>query len=221
MKILILGATGAAGGNLFDLALADARVTEVRTLSRRPIATNSSKHVGCLHTDLLDYSKVSATFAGLDAAFFCVGRAVALVENETEYRTIVRSYAEAAARELHARSPQAVFHYLSGQGASPTSRQMWARVKAEAEQSLIAQHGAICWKPGAIDATRTDGWPFFYKIIIPMLRVLAPSRKFYVKGEDLARAMLAKATTSERGLRIENWEIRRMADQSREMRVEG
>lgn len=49
MKILILGATGAAGGSLFDLALSSTLVSEVRTISRRAVVTGSPKHVGFLH----------------------------------------------------------------------------------------------------------------------------------------------------------------------------
>lgn len=212
LKILILGATGAAGGSLFDCALASDLIAEVRTLSRRPISVRSPKHVAYLHEDLLDYAPVGAAFTGIDACFFCVGRAVAQVGDEAKYRVLVFDYALAAARELRTRSPEAVFHYLSGGGASPTSRQMWARVKAEAEQALLAEYGAVCWRPGAIDATRTEGWPWFYKIVIPTMRYLAPSRRFYVRGESLAQAMLQVASNHDRRRIIENPEIRTIAE---------
>ncbi len=213
MKILILGATGAAGGSLFDLALSSTLVSEVRTISRRAVVTGSPKHVGFLHQNLLDYTLVSEAFASLDACFFCVGRAVTQVRDEAEYRTLVRSFAEAAARALRSRSPGAIFHYLSGQGANPASRQMWARVKAEAERVLIDEYEAVCWRPGAIDAKRTSGWPAFYRVVIPALRIFAPSRRFYVTGDALARAMLIAAATKARARIIENLEIRRIAEE--------
>lgn len=211
MKILILGATGAAGGSLLELALASPRVTAVRTISRRAIATGSAKHTGFQHGNLTDYAAVSDAFAGLDACFYCIGRATTLVK-EDEYRTLAFDAPQAAAKQLHARSPAAVFHYLSGQGASLASGQNWARIKAEAEAELIDRYRAVCWRPGAIDAKNTSGWPFFYKLLIPAIRLVAPSRRFYVKGEDLARAMLQAASTDARSLIIENPEIRRLAD---------
>lgn len=211
MKILILGATGAAGSSLLEVALSNAAVTEVRTISRRKIAPGSAKHAGYQHNHLTDYSAVSDAFAGLDVCFFCIGRATALVKEEAEYRTLAYDAPLAAAKELHARSPAAIFHYLSGQGASLASDQQWARIKAEAESELIDHYRAVCWRPGAIDAKNTTGWPFFYKLVIPAIRLLAPSRKFYVTGEDLAKAMLQLASTNACSLIVENPEIRDLA----------
>jgi uncharacterized protein YbjT (DUF2867 family) len=215
MRILILGATGAAGGSLFDLCLESDLVTRVKTVTRRPLAAGSGKHVGYIHTDFLDYGDVAEAFQDLDVCFFCIGRSIAQVRDEGEYRRLVLEYALCAARELRSRSPEAVFHYLSGQGAGRSSRYLWARVKGEAEEVLLAQFGAICWRPGAIDAKRTEGWPPFYRMIMPLMRHLFPSRRYYVRGEDLARAMLSVASTGARGRIIENREIRQIADAAR------
>lgn len=212
MKILILGATGAAGSSLLEVALATAAVTEVRTISRRKIEAGVAKHTGFQHGHLTDYSAVSDAFAGVDACFYCIGRATALIKEEAEYRKLAYDAPLAAAKALHARSPAAVFHYLSGQGASLASDQMWAHTKAEAEADLIDHYLAVCWRPGAIDAKNTSGWPFLYKLVIPAIRLLAPSRKFYVTADDLSRAMLQLASTNARSLIVENVEIRRLAD---------
>jgi uncharacterized protein YbjT (DUF2867 family) len=215
MNILILGATGAAGGSLFDLSLESNLVTRVKTVTRRPLAAGSGKHVGYIHADFLDYGAVAEAFRELDACFFCIGRSIAQVRDEGEYRRLVLEYAVRAAQELRARSPEAVFHYLSGQGAGRSSRHLWARVKGEAEELLLARFGAVCWRPGAIDAKRTEGWPPFYRMIMPLMRHFFPSRRYYVRGEDLARAMLAVASTGARCRIIENREIRQIADASR------
>jgi hypothetical protein len=215
MRILVLGATGAAGGSLLDAALASPLVTEARTLSRRKIETGSARHVGFVHADLLDYRPVAEAFAGVDAAFYCIGRSVSQVGDEPAYRRLAFEAAEVAARQLAAASPAAAFHYLSGQGASLASRQMWARVKAEAERSLLARHAAVCWRPGAIDARRTEGWPFFYPAVIRTMRWIFPSRRYYVRGEDLGRAMLEVAAGNARSRILENPEIRTIADHVR------
>jgi len=214
MKILILGATGAAGGSLFEQGLESDLVTRVKTITRRPLAAGSGKHTGYIHHDYLDYGEVAEAFGDLDACFFCIGRSITQIGDEDEYRMLVRDYAVCAARELRARSPEAVFHYLSGQGADRSSRNLWARIKAEAEEVLLSEFGAVCWRPGAIDAKRTEGWPAFYRFIMPMMRIFFPSRRFYVKGEDLARAMLSVAASGARNRIIENREIRRIADAS-------
>jgi hypothetical protein len=215
MRILILGASGAAGGSLLDMALVSARVSEVRTLSRRQIAESSSKLVRTLHSDLFDYSAVATAFAGLDAAFYCIGRSVSQIGDEAAYRKLAYEAAEVAAQALATASPQAAFHYLSGQGASLESRQMWARVKAESEQNLLGRYAAVCWRPGAIDARRTEGWPFFYPATIRTMRWIFPSRRYYVRGEDLGRAMLEVAGENARSRIVENPEIRAIADRLR------
>ena len=218
MRILVLGASGAAGGSLLDVALSSPLVEEVRTLSRKRIETGSARHVGVVHDDLFDYRAVAGTFAGLDAAFYCIGRSVSQVGEEAAYRRLAFEAAEVAAAQLAAASPAAAFHYLSGQGASLASRQMWARVKAEAEQSLIARYAAVCWRPGAIDARRTEGWPFFYPAMIRMMRWIFPSRRSYIRGEDLGRAMLEVAAGNARSRILENPEIRAIADRVRALK---
>lgn len=215
MRILVLGATGAAGGSLLDVALASPLVAEVRTISRRQIDSGSARHLGVLHADLFDYRAVAATFAGLDAAFYCIGRSVSQVGDEAAYRRLAFEAPEVAAQQLAAASPAAAFHYLSGQGASLDSRQMWARVKAEAERSLIERHAAVCWRPGGIDARRTEGWPFFYPAMIRTMRWIFPSRRYYIRGEDLGRAMLEVAAGNARSRILENPEIRAIADRVR------
>ena len=218
MRILVLGASGAAGGSLLDVALSSPLVEEVRTLSRKRIETGSARHVGVVHDDLFDYRAVAGTFAGLDAAFYCIGRSVSQVGEEAAYRRLAFEAAEVAAAQLAAASPAAAFHYLSGQGASLASRQMWARVKAEAEQSLIARYAAVCWRPGAIDARRTEGWPFFYPAVIRTMRWIFPSRRYYIRGEDLGRAMLEVAAGNARSRILENPEIRAIADRVRALK---
>ncbi len=215
MKILILGATGAAGGSILDIALTSSRVTEVRTISRRPIPVVSARQVGFLHDSLVDYTAVAEAFTGVDACFFCIGRSTTQVKEEAKYRALAFDAAETAARQLRVGSPEAAFHYLSGQGANLASRHNWARLKAEAERSLMEKYAAVCWRPGAIDAKRKEGWPAFYPVVIAALRILAPSRRFYVTGEDLARGMLKIASGMTKSRIFGNPEIRRLADEYR------
>ena len=164
-----------------------------------------------MHDNLSDYTPVAHAFIGLDACFYCLGRAVSLVKDEAEYRRLAYNAPEAAAKQLRTGSPQATFHYLSGKGASLASRQMWARVKAESEHNLMEQYGAVCWRPGVIDAKYTQGWPAFYRFVIPAIVILAPSKRIYITGEDLARAMLESASTKARRQIHENPAIHELA----------
>jgi hypothetical protein len=107
----------------------------------------------------------------------------------------------AAAQELKKSSPQAVFHYVSGQGTSLDSRFMWARVKAQTEQELIKMMNAVGWRPAFIGGVASAGSPKLFK----------PFSSFYVEGQDLGRAMTRATIENIHGGVIENAEIRRIA----------
>ncbi len=216
MKILIFGATGSAGGSVLRACLSSPQVEEVRAIARRPLELADPKLRAVVHGDYLDYTKVESAFAGVDACLYCLGISATQVAGEPEYRRITHDFALAAARALRAQSPAAVFHFISGQGASLGSRFMWARVKAETERDLMAEVDAVCWRPAAIDGVPSQSEPRLFKIARPVLRVLLrPFRGLYVKGEDIGLAMLRATADGLRGRIVENAEIRDIADRSR------
>lgn len=212
MKILLFGATGSAGGSVLRVCLADAGVEEVRVLGRRPTGLVDPKLTEIAHADYLHYDEVHDAFAGVDACFFCLGKSVRQVSGEAEYRRITYEFALAAAETLQAVNPGAVFHYISGGGASLTSRFMWARVKAEAERDLMARVGAVCWRPGSIDGVPSASEPPAYKLFRPIARlVLRPFPSAYITGEDIGRAMLAATRAGVRNRIYVNAEMRALA----------
>ena len=198
---------------MLRVCLASPAVTEVRAIVRRPtgLAGHKLREIG--HTDYLDFSAIANAFEGVDACFYCLGISVMQVSGEAEYRRITHDMAMAAARALSSHSPSAAFHFISGSGASLTSRQMWARVKAETEADLMALARAVCWRPAAIDGVPSATEPVLFKVLRPILRVvLGPFRSLYVKGEDIGRAMLEATSQGLRNRVIENAELRDLAD---------
>jgi len=194
--------------------LASPLVAEVRAVVRRPTGLRNFKLREIVHADFLDFASIASSFEGVDACFYCLGISVMQVSGEPEYRRITHDMALAAARELKARSPGAFFHFISGRGTSLTSRQMWARVKAETERDLQAlTPAAVCWRPAAIDGVPSAREPLIFKIARPILRVVfGPFRGLYVKGEDIGAAMLEATSRGIRGRTFENAELRDFAD---------
>ncbi len=216
MRVLILGASGSAGGGVLRACLACEAVDEVKAVTRRPLGVADAKLKEFRHDDYRDFANVEDAFRGVDACFYCLGKSVRQVSGEEEYRTITYELAMAAARALRANSPGAVFHFISGGGASLNSRFMWARVKAETERDLIAQFGAVCWRPASIDGVPSASEPVLYKAFRPVARVvLKPFRSLYVTAEDIGRAMILARVQGIRGRVIENAETRDMADRQR------
>lgn len=134
--VVIFGATGTAGSGALQACLSDPAVSEVRAITRRPLGVPHLKlrEVSC--SDFANLSGIAHELRGVDCCLYCLGTSVRNVDGEDEYRRIHVTYPIAAARTLLVESPTATFVYLSGAGAKRTSRMMWARVKAEAEDQL-------------------------------------------------------------------------------------
>jgi len=117
----------------------------------------------------------------------------------------------AAARMLRLRSPRAIFHFISGEGASVKSRYMWARVKGETERDLLALTGVDCWRPGFIDGERSASAPAFYGWLRPLMRMLSSVQWLYTSGEDIGRAMLQATVEDARDRIFSNRGLRALA----------
>jgi hypothetical protein len=211
MKVLVFGATGAAGGSVLNVCLRAPAVDEVRAVARREPSKAHPKLRVMIHQDFLEYAGVADIFEGIDACLFCLGVSVTQVPEEHLYRRITHDFAVAAARMTKQRAPNAVFHFISGNGAALDSRFMWARVKAETERDVIAEVDAVCWRPAFIDGETSSSSPRLYQWLRPLGRVLAPFQGLYVAGEDIGRAMLQSTIEGVRRRVIENPEIRAIA----------
>ncbi len=215
MKVLILGATGTAGSGVLRVCLHSREVSEVRILTRHPHDSGSEKLVVFLNDDYIDYAPVRDAFVGVDACFYCLGISVRQVSGEIEYRRITHDFAIAASVQLKSVTPDAIMHFISGQGTKLDSQFMWARVKAETEQDLAKVIDSVFWRPSFIDGGTTVAGPRLYQPLRPMFRLLRFSRRMYVTSEDIGRAMLqASAEGIRRGV-IENVEMRERADRAR------
>ena len=214
MKILLFGASGSAGGAVLEACAGASIVDEVRAIARRPLMATSAKLRTFVHEDFLDYATVEEAFRNIDACLFCLGVSVTQVSKE-EYRTITYSYTLAAANMLKRCSPNAAFHYISGQGTNVKSRMFWAQVKGQVELDLISLVQADCWRPAFIDAKPSASLPKVYAMLQPLGRLLKPFPSLYIPGRDLGRAMLQATVENMRGRVIENREIREIAGRAR------
>jgi len=214
LTVLLFGASGSAGGSVLRACLSAPAVGAVRAVARRPLRISHEKLSVILHQDFQDDARIGDAFANVDACLFCLGISITQVSGEAEYRRITHDMSVTAARALKTRSPNAVFHYISGQGTRADSRFLWARVKAETERELIGLAAAVCWRPAAIDGEPSDSEPRLYRALRPLYRLLRPIRSLYVDGQDLGRAMLQATVERMRGRIIENAEIRDIADRA-------
>jgi uncharacterized protein YbjT (DUF2867 family) len=185
--VVIFGSTGTAGSGAVQAALGEPTVSEVRAITRRPLGFSHPKLVEVMCSNFSDLNDIHQYLCGVDTCLFCLGISVRKVPGESRYREIHLTYPLVAARALNSESPDSSFVYLSGAGAKRTSRIMWARVKAEAEEKLLALElpKCRCVRPGYIHPLAATG--FARWVLGPLLKV-APV--IGIQAYDLGRAML-------------------------------
>src|ERR1700685_1747829 len=138
-RLVIVGATGMVGGQALRYALEHPEVECVTSIGRRKTGLSNPRLSEVLHPDFVDCSALAPVLADQDAAIFCLGTYTGVV-TDADLRRITVDYTVEFARVPKGSSADAVFSFLSGNGADPTgqSRMAFARYKGEAEKALLA-----------------------------------------------------------------------------------
>jgi uncharacterized protein YbjT (DUF2867 family) len=222
IRLVIVGATGMAGGYALRYALGHHSVERVTSIGRKNIGVSHPKLREVLHRDFADCSALAEALFGQDAAIFCLGAYTGAV-TDAELRTITVAYTIEFARVLRGTSPEAALSFLSGKGADPTGRSRmplpFARYKGEAENALLAAGfpRVYVFRPAYIYPVEPRKEPnFSYRVlraIYPAFRLLFPNQ--VIRADDLGRAMVDVALQKTAGREsqiFENRDIRAMVE---------
>src|SRR5258708_2507972 len=221
IRLVIVGATGMAGGYALRYALGHHSVERVTSIGRKNSGVSHPKLREVLQRDFADCSALAEALSGQDTAIFCLGAYTGAV-TDAELRTVTVAYTIEFARVLRRSSPEAAFSFLSGKGADPTgrSRMPFARYKGEAENALLAAGfpRVYVFRPAYIYPVEPRKEPnFSYRLLraiyYPAFRSLFPNQ--VIRADDLGRAMVdvALQKTAERESQIlENRDIRAMVE---------
>jgi uncharacterized protein YbjT (DUF2867 family) len=208
MRVILFGATGMIGQGVLRECLLAPDVESVLSVGRAPTGQRHDKLREIVHRDFTDFSPIEAELSGLDACFFCLGVSSAGM-SESEYRRVTYDFTLAAARVLAKRNPQLTFVYVSGQGTNADGRAMWARVKGETENALLAMpFRAYLLRPGFIQPlhgarSRTRAYRLLYGAaapLLPLARRLFPSQVTTTEQIGAAMLQLARHGAPERML---------------------
>lgn len=215
MKIIVTGATGMAGSELIRQAVADADITEIVAMSRRPLDIQHSKITTLIHHDFLNYDLVKQHFTGCDACIWCLGKSQLQV-TKAQLALITFDFTLAAAKTMLEVNPTIHFVFLSGNGAdrNEKSKIPFARLKGMAENALLQsglQQVTIA-RPDAIwPKHKHVGAPFAYKLAFPfypLVERFAPSQ--IIGAVQLAKALLKLAKNPNGHQTYENVELRQL-----------
>lgn len=219
MKVLLFGATGMIGMGTLLECLDDPRVTSVVSVSRNRTGLTHPKLTEVLHQDFFNYAGITERFRDRDACLFCLG-VTSLGLNEEQYKRLTVDLTVAAAKAIHSVNPALVFCFVSGASTDSTGKGpvMWARVKGQAENALLAMgfKAAYMFRPGIIQPLRgiksRTGWvQLFYTLfrpITPLLRRLFPS--YVTNTTILGKAMIEAAARGYERPILESRDINRI-----------
>ena len=208
MKVIVFGATGMIGQGVLRECLLDRDVDAVLAVGRSATGQQHPKLREIVHRDLLDLAPVADELAGYDACFFCLGVSSAGM-SEADYRRVTYDLTLSAAQLLAARNPDMTFIYVSGMGTDSKGRAMWARVKGETEDALLALPlRAYMMRPGFIQPmhgirSRTRLYALLYVVaapLFPILRRLFPNAVTTTGRVGRAMIELARSGAPERVL---------------------
>jgi uncharacterized protein YbjT (DUF2867 family) len=212
MDVVLFGATGMIGQAVLRECLLDPDVGRVLSIGRSATGKTHPKLREVVRADLFDYSDLD--LRGYDACLFCLGISSAGM-SEANYRRVTYDIALAAAHALLRTNPSMSFVFVSGAGTNSKSRTMWARVKGETEDALLALpfRRAVMVRPAFIqpmhgETSRTRLYRVLYKIIaplVPLLKRLFP--RAVTTTEILAKAMLRAAREGTPGSILETAQI--------------
>ena len=154
-----------------------------------------------LHQNFSDCSALAEELSGKEAVVFSLGTYTGTVP-EAALRTITVDYTIEFVRVLRLSSPDAVFSFLSGNGAEPTgpSGIPYALFKGQAENALFAAGflRVYIFQPAYIYPVEPRREPnFSYRLlrtIYPFFRVVFPNQA--IRADDLARAMVDLAISN-------------------------
>ena len=224
MSVVIFGATGMVGAGTLLECLDDPRIASVLAVVRTPTGRVHAKLREVVHPDFFDFSALADDFAVCHACFYCLGVSSAGM-SEAHYTSVTRNIALAAGRALAAANPSAVFCFVSGAGADSKGRgrSMWARVKGETENALLALpfRAVYVFRPAFIQPvrgvrSRTDAYRAFYRVmtpVAPVLRLLLPW--YWTSTARLGRAMIAAAIEGAPRRILGSRDINRLARRAR------
>jgi len=220
MKPILFGASGMVGMGVLRECLDDDRVTSVLVIGRTPCGISHAKLRETIHQDFFDFAPIRAEFADRDACFFCLGVSAAGM-SESQYRRLTLDLTLAAANALVDANPRLTFCYVSGVGtdSTGTGRVMWARIKGQTENALLALPftAAFMFRPGLIQPmrgvrTKTRAYAIAYSLLgpfLPLLRRLFPNH--ITTSVDVGRAMIRVALDGYERRVLEPRDINRVA----------
>jgi len=202
-KAIVVGATGLVGHELVNQLLSDPDYYEIRTLSRRPLAINSSSKLKQTIIDFDDLAEHKAQVTG-DVLFCCLGTTIKQAGSKQAQELVDLTYPSQIAQYAKENGIQNVV-LISSASASIKSKQFYFNLKGRLEQNFINQkfESLIIVRPSVLLGKR-ESYRFGEWLAACLLRLFqfVPAIKKYrpITGQQVASKMRQLVAVHARGL---------------------
>lgn len=201
MELLLLGATGAVGREVLDLALDDPAVTRITAPTRRKLNPHEK-----LHNPVIDFDRdlPDVDWWHADAMISCLGTTISKAKTRAAFRGIDHDLVLTCANLAKSQgTPVMVLN--SSLGANPKSRNFYLRTKGEIEEALkqLGFERLVLVRPSLIDAQREESRLAEQVSLFAgrLMRPLIPARYRPVTARRIASCLL-QASQGDAGLTI-------------------
>ncbi|WP_346237191.1 epimerase [Niabella insulamsoli] len=213
IRVILTGATGMVGEGVLHHCLADDRVEQILSLSRKPCGIRHPKLTELLHSNFEDLTPIADKLEGYEACFFCLGLSSVGVKADDYYRMTYTLTLHVAAI-LTAQNAGMTFCYVSGAhtDSSEKGRLRWARVKGKTENDLMKLpfKAVFNFRPGAMQSFKeAQNVPTLYKPAIQLVKIFAPKKLIHLS--QLAKAMITVSTEGYQSSILEISDIQKAA----------
>lgn len=196
LRVLLFGGTGMIGGGVLRALLSMQEVDAITSVSRTAAPLQHPKLTQVLEKDM-EHMSQTERISNFDVCLFCLG-ATSVGMSEEQYRRLTVDLTLSIAKQIAPLNPKMIFEYVSGERAGDDAKQMWRRVKGEAERAVLqfGFYDAYIVRPGFIQPMRgTRQRNLVGRLVYSLCAPFHPwlKRRFpnYVTNtDDLARVMI-------------------------------
>jgi uncharacterized protein YbjT (DUF2867 family) len=207
MIAALIGGTGLTGSFLVRQLLVDSAITEVISVSRKPLRIVNAKLTEVLVSDLAELPSMDAKIRG-EFYFCCLGTTIKAAGSKENFEKVDHDAIVAFAKIARAQDAKS-FALVSAMGANARSTIFYNRVKGRTEDDVkaLGLRSLIVLRPALLVGPREEfrlAEKIAAKTLVPLSRLLpARSRKSLITpAEALATRMLAEGKAAPTGVHV-------------------
>ena len=207
MTATIIGGTGLTGSFLVGRLLADAAITRVISVSRKPLNLSNAKLSEVLMGDLAELPSNASKLRG-DIYFCCLGTTIKAAGSKENFEKVDHAAIVAFAKIAKAHEARA-FALVSAMGANANSLFFYNRVKGRTENDVraLGLRAVIIFRPALLVGPRREfrlAETVAARTLVPLAQFLPvrTRKRVITEAETLALRMLAEGKAASGGVNV-------------------